>query len=74
MLQTELPMVAPTGIRDPQVELLGDNIATGRALIDFVKLRSAQGKATSWMMRKLLEGEREVAVTTRVRRAEGRQP
>src|SRR5262245_5668692 len=65
-VQTELPLVAPPGIRDPKVDLKGDNVATGRAMIDFLKLRSAQGKNTNWMMRKLLEGEREVAVTTRV--------
>ena len=70
-VQTELPAIAPSGIRNPEVELQGDNIATGRALIDFVKIRSAQGKNTSWMMRKLLEGEREVAVTTRVQSGRG---
>src|SRR4051812_36449849 len=50
-VQTELPAIAPPGIRNPEVELQGDNVATGRALIDFVKLRSAQGKDTSWMIR-----------------------
>jgi hypothetical protein len=65
-VQTELPLVAPPGIRDPKVDLQGNNVATGRALIDFVKLRSGQGKSTNWMMRKLFDGEREVAVTTRV--------
>jgi hypothetical protein len=65
-VQAELPPVAPRGIRNPKVELLGDNTATGRALIDFVSFRSAQGKSTNWLMRKLLEGEREVVVTTRI--------
>jgi hypothetical protein len=65
-VQAELPTVAPRGIRNPKVELVGDNTATGRALIDFVAFRSAQGKSTNWLMRKLLEGEREVAVTTRI--------
>lgn len=65
-VQAELPQVAPQGIRDPKVELLGDNRATGRAMINFLALRSAQGKSTSWIMRKLLEGEREVAVTTQI--------
>lgn len=71
-VETELPAVAPAGVRDPQVELLGDNAATGRAKIDFVKLRSAQGKPTNWFLRKILEGEREVAVTTRVRSSGGK--
>ena len=71
-VQNELPTVAPPGIRDPVVELHGNNVATGRAKVDFLKLRSARGKATSWMMRKLLEGERDVAVTTRVTSSNGR--
>jgi hypothetical protein len=70
-VQTELPQVAPAGIRSPHVILQGANTATGSALIDFVKLRSAQGKATNWLMRKLLEGEREVKVTTRIKSANG---
>ncbi len=65
-VQTELPKVAPEGIRDPNVELIGNNTASGKVMVDFLKLRSARGKSTSWIMRKLLEGEREVAVTARV--------
>jgi hypothetical protein len=70
-VQTELPKVGPPGVRNPSVELLNGNTATGRALIDFLKLRSAQGKSTNWLMRKLLEGEREVAVTTQIRSGGG---
>jgi hypothetical protein len=68
---TELPKVAPQGVRQPKVELHGNNVATGRALIDFVKLRSAQGKPPNWIIRGLLSGEHEVAVTTRVRSGGG---
>ena len=70
-VETELPAVAPSGIRKPHVELQGNNIATGSALIDFVKLRSAQGKPTNWLLRKMLEGEREVKVTTQVSSGNG---
>ncbi|HYI92115.1 MAG TPA: hypothetical protein VEX68_01095, partial [Bryobacteraceae bacterium] len=65
-VQTELPKVVPVGVRDPNVELVGNNTATGKVMVDFLKLRSARGKSTSWIMRKLLEGEREVEVTARV--------
>lgn len=65
-VQTELPKVAPPGIRDPQVELLGENLATGRAKINFLTLRNAQGKPAGWLLKKLLDGERDVAVTTEV--------
>jgi hypothetical protein len=71
-VQTELPEVAPAGIRKPHVELNGSNTATGSALIDFVKLRSAQGKSTNWLLRRMLEGEHEVKVTTRIKSGDGR--
>jgi hypothetical protein len=65
-VQAELPNVAPKGVRSPQVQLEGNNTATGRAMIDFVKLRSAGGKSSGWLFRKLFSGEREVAVTTQI--------
>ncbi|HYP09148.1 MAG TPA: hypothetical protein VER03_23175 [Bryobacteraceae bacterium] len=71
-VQAELPTVAPKGVRSPQVELEGDNTATGRAMIDFVKLRSAGGKQPGWLFRKLFSGEKEVAVTTRITSGGGR--
>ena len=70
-VQTELPQVAPAGIRKPFVELHGSNTATGSALIDFVKLRSAQGKSTNWLLRRMLDGEHEVKVTTRIKSGHG---
>jgi hypothetical protein len=53
------------------VKLDGNDTATGSALIDFVKLRSAQGKPPNWLLRTLLQGEHEVEVTTRVRSGNG---
>ena len=70
-VQNELPQVAPKGIRNPRVELKGNNTATGRALINFVQIRSAQGKPTNWFLRKLLEGEHEVEVETSIRSGNG---
>jgi hypothetical protein len=70
-VETELPQVAPPGIRQPHVVLHGSNTATGSALIDFIKLRSAQGKSTPWLLKQMLAGEREVKVTTRIKSANG---
>ncbi|MBC7924677.1 MAG: hypothetical protein H7039_03385, partial [Bryobacteraceae bacterium] len=53
------------------VLLEGNNTASGRALIDFVRLRSAQGKPPNWFLRTLLQGEHEIAVTTTVRSGGG---
>ena len=70
-VETELPLVAPQGVRKPHVDLHGNNTATGSALVDFIQLRSAQGKPTSWLLRRLLEGEKEVKVTTHVTSGNG---
>jgi len=70
-VQTELPEYVPAGVRNPRIELGANNTATGYAQIDFVKLRSAQGKPPGWLLRKLLQGERDVSVTCEVRSANG---
>jgi hypothetical protein len=59
------------GVRDPKVEL-GDSVATGTALIDFLKLRQAQGQTSGWVMQRLLAGERPVRVTARIKSGSGR--
>jgi hypothetical protein len=61
---------APAGVRNPRVELLA-GVAKGAALIDFGKLRRAQGYRPGWLMSKLLDGERPVSVTARIRSGNG---
>ena len=70
-VEQQVPLVAPQGVRQPRVEL-GSGAATGSALIDFLKLRSAQGKPPGWLMRQLLQGERPVAVTAQIQSGGGR--
>lgn len=71
-VQTELPQVAPQGIRNPRVELLGNNIAAGHASINFLKIQNARGNAPNWLMRTLLDGEHDVVVTAKVDSGGGR--
>ncbi len=71
-VQKELPTVAPPGVRSPVVTLEGNNTATGRARVDFLKLRSAQGKPPGLILRTLLSGEHEVTVTASVRSGGGK--
>jgi hypothetical protein len=61
----------PAGVRNPKVQVSGPGVATGTALIDFGKLRRAQGYQPGWLMAKLLDGERPVSVTARIRSAAG---
>ncbi len=69
-VEQEVTAAVPDGVRNPRLEL-GSGSATGSALIDFAKVRRAQGKPPGWLMSKLLEGERPVRVAARIRSAGG---
>jgi hypothetical protein len=63
---------APPGVRNPRIQLVSPEVATGTALIDFGKLERAHGYHPGWLMSKLLDGERPVSVTARIQSAAGR--
>jgi hypothetical protein len=63
--------VAPEGLREPRLEL-GNGTATAYALVDFLKLRHAAGIETSWLVAKLIEGEKPVKVTAAIESSKGR--
>lgn len=69
-VRSELPSVAPEGVRDTHLEL-APGIATGSARIDFLKLRYAQGANTPWLIARLIEGEKFVKVRARIQSARG---
>jgi hypothetical protein len=58
----KVPEIVPQGIRNQRVTL-GNDEGTAYALMDLLKMRHAEGKATSWMMSRLIEGERPVTVS-----------
>ena len=62
----------PEGDRNPRLQLLAPGMATGIAMVDFGKLRRALGYQTGWLMSKLLDGDRPVSVTARIRSGGGR--
>ncbi len=62
---------APAGVRNPRVQVTAREIATGNALIDFGKLQRNAGRQPGWLMSKLIDGERPVSVTARIRSAGG---
>jgi len=61
----------PAGVRNPRLQLVAPGVATGTAMVDFGKLRRAHGYQTGWLMSKLLDGDRPVSVTARIRSAGG---
>jgi hypothetical protein len=67
----EVAQAFPSGVRQPRLEL-ANGVAIGSALIDFGKVRRAQGKPPGWLMSKILDGEREVEVTANIRSGGGR--
>src|SRR5689334_13224566 len=62
----------PDGVRNPRLFVVSPGVARGTAMVDFAKVRRAQGHEPGWLMRKLLEGERPVSVTARIQSAGGR--
>jgi hypothetical protein len=60
----------PDGVRSPKLQL-ADGTVTGSAMVDFGKVRRAQGHEPGWLMARLIDGERPVSVTARVRSANG---
>lgn len=66
-----IPTVAPEGVRNPKLDL-GSGTATGSALVDFVRIRRAQGKPPNWLMARLLQGEHPVTVTASIESGGGR--
>lgn len=63
---------APAGVRNPKIRLVARGLVSGAALVDFGKLRRAQGYQPGWLMSMLLDGERPVSVTARIRSSGGR--
>lgn len=61
----------PPGVRNPKLQLAASGEATGSAMVDFGKLRRAQGDQPGWLMSKLLDGERPVSVTVRIQSSGG---
>jgi hypothetical protein len=70
-VEHEVPMVTG-GVTRPVVKLVSPGIAQGSALIDFAQVQRSRGEAPGWIMSHLLEGQRPVSVTARIRSGGGR--
>jgi hypothetical protein len=62
----------PDGVRNPRLQVPAPGVATGTAMVDFGKVRRAQGYHPGWLMSRLLDGERPVSVTARIQSAGGK--
>ena len=70
-VKVKVPAVVPQGMREPRLEL-GNNTATGYALVDFLKVRQGAGVETNWLVAKLIQGEKPVKAIARIQSARGR--
>jgi hypothetical protein len=61
----------PEGVRNPKLEIPSRGIVRGAAMVDFGKVRRAQGQEPGWLMSKLLDGERPVSVTAKITSGKG---
>jgi len=66
----KVPEIVPQGIRNQRVTL-GNDTGTAYALMDFLKMRHAEGKATGWIMSRLIEGERPVTISIHMQSSGG---
>src|SRR5580692_4369082 len=66
----KIPEIVPQGIRNQRVTLANDS-GTAYAMMDFLKMRHAEGKATGWFMSRLIEGERPVTISVHMQSAGG---
>ncbi|SPE28187.1 conserved hypothetical protein [Candidatus Sulfopaludibacter sp. SbA3] len=62
----------PDGVRNPRLRVTAPGVATGTAMVDFGKVRRAQGYQPGWLLSRLLDGERPVSVTARIQSGGGK--
>lgn len=62
----------PVGVRNPRLQVMAPGVVTGSALVDFGKVRRAQGYRPGWLMSRILDGERPVSVTARIQSGAGK--
>jgi len=70
-VRVKAPSVITDGFRQPQL-VLGNGEATATALIDFLKVRHANGIETNWLVAQLIQGEKLVKARAGIQSAHGR--
>jgi hypothetical protein len=63
---------APAGVRNVKLVLTEPDTVSASALVDFGKLRRGQGYEPGWLLSKLLDGERPITATARIRSGGGK--
>lgn len=69
-VRAKAPTIVHDGFRQPHL-VLGNGEATASAWIDFLKVRSASGVESSWLVTKLIQGEKYVSVRASIQSSHG---
>jgi hypothetical protein len=69
-VRVKAPTIVPDGFRQPRIKL-GNGEASASALIDFLKVRHANGIETNWLAAKLIQGEKLVRARAGIESAHG---
>ena len=69
-VRVKAPTIIHDGFRQPHL-VLGNGEASASALIDFLKVRHANGVETSWLVAKLIQGEKLVTARASIQSSHG---
>ena len=70
-VRVKAPTIITDGFRQPRL-VLGNGDATASALIDFLKVRQANGIETNYLVAKLIQGEKLVSARASIQSAHGK--
>jgi len=70
-VRVKAPTIISDGFRQPRL-VLGNGEASASALIDFLKVRHANGVETNWLVAKLIQGEKLVTARASIQSAHGK--
>jgi len=70
-VRMKVPSIIQDGFRDPLLQL-GNGTASASARVDFIKVRHSEGVETSWLVAKLIQGEKLVTAKASIQSANGK--
>ena len=70
-VRVKAPTIVTDGFRQPRL-VLGNGEASASALIDFLKVRQANGTETNYLVAKLIQGEKLVTARASIQSAHGK--
>lgn len=70
-VRMKVPSIIQDGFREPLLQL-GNGMASASARVDFIKVRHSEGVETSWLVARLIQGEKLVTARASIQSANGK--